>query len=82
MNENQSIKSCEEQLLSARTGFNATCDYLCVVSNQCAKNIIIIGFTGRGKTFIMTHLVFHALSKDLTIVTFALMAHRATQLGS
>ena len=48
---------------------------------QYTKNVIITGFPGGGKTFIMMYLVLHARSKGLTVVTVALMAHRAMQLG-
>ena len=51
------------------------------MNNDFIKNIIIAGFPGSRKTFIMMYIVLYACSKGLTIVTIAMMSHRAIQLG-
>ena len=41
------------------------------------KNIIIAGFPGGGKTFHMMYIVIYACSKGITVITVAMMCHRA-----
>ena len=79
--ENQSMNSYNEQLLAVRIGVDAIDNYLCIMNIQYTKNVIITGFPGRGKTFVMMYVVLYARSKGLTVITVALMAHRAIQLG-
>ena len=44
------------------------------------KNIIIARFPG-GKIFVIMYIVIYALSKGLTVITVAMMCHRAIQLS-
>ena len=46
-----------------------------------AKNIITEGFNGGGKTFFIKYIVIYTCSKGLTVVTDAMMCHKAIQLG-
>ena len=45
------------------------------------KNIIIAGFPGGVKTFVMMYIAINARSKGLTVVTVAIVCHQAIQLG-
>ena len=40
------------------------------------KNIIIEGFPGGRKKFVMMYIAIYARSKGLTVVTVAMMCHR------
>ena len=44
-------------------------------------NIVIAGFPGGGKTFVMMYIVIYAHSKGLTVITVAMMHHRAVLFG-
>ena len=44
------------------------------------NNIIIAGFLGGGKIFVMMYIVIYSRSKGLTVITFSMMCHRAIQL--
>ena len=45
------------------------------------EDIIISGFLGGRKIFVMMYIVIYALSKQLTVITVAIMCHREIQLG-
>ena len=45
------------------------------------KTIIITGFPCGGKTFFIMYIVIYDQSKGLTVITVAMMCHRAIQLG-
>ena len=45
------------------------------------KNIIIAGFHGGGKTFVVMYIVIYARSNVLTVITVAIMCHQSIQLG-
>ena len=51
------------------------------MNNGFVNNIIIAGFSGGGKTFVMMYMVIYARLKGLTVITFSIMCHRAVQLG-
>ena len=40
------------------------------------RNIIISGFPGGGKQFVMMYIVIYDRSKELTVITVAMMCHR------
>ena len=78
----QSNASFEEQKHAIKTCVESIDKYLSVMSTECVKNAIIAGFPGGGKTFVMMCCVIYARSKGLTVITIAMMSHRAIQLGS
>ena len=45
------------------------------------NNIIIAGFPGGGKTFVMMYIVIYDRSKGLTVIIVSMMYHWAIQLG-
>ena len=45
------------------------------------KNIIIAGFPGGGKTFVMMYIVIYDRSKGLNVITVSMMCHLEIQLG-
>ena len=45
------------------------------------KNIIIAIFPGGAKIFVVMYIVVYACSKVLTVISVAVMCHRAIQLG-
>ena len=55
--------------------------YLDLMDTHFVKNITITGFPGGGKTFIMMYMVIYAHSKELNVITCAMMCHRVIQLG-
>jgi len=52
------------------------------VHNRFAKHIIITGFLGGGKTLLIMFLVLYIRSKELSIITIAMIAHYVIQLSS
>ena len=60
-----------------RIEVDAIDNYLFIMNTQYTKNVVIIGFTGRGKTFIIMYLSLYPHSKGLTITTVILIAYRA-----
>ena len=77
----QSEASYNEQLFAIRNCMESIDKYGDVMNNDFIKNFIIAGFPGGGKTFIMMYMVLYARSQGLTVVTVAMIAHRAIQLG-
>ena len=77
----QSDASFEEQLFAIRVCVQSIDSYLNVMDMHFVKNVIITGFPGGGKTFIMMYIVLYARSKGLNVITCAMMCHRAIQLG-
>ena len=77
----QSDESYDEQLLAIKTCVKLIDSYLDVTDTKFNKNIIIAGFPGGGKTFIMMYVVIYARSRGLNVITVAMMCHRAIQLG-
>ena len=55
--------------------------YLYLINTGFVKNIAIAGFPGGGKIFVIMYIVIYALSKGLTVITVAMMCHRAIQLS-
>ena len=53
----------------------------CVPSTVAAKNILIAGPPGVGKTHCLSHGIIYALCKGLTVMTTAMLADRAFLLG-
>ena len=51
------------------------------MNNGFVKNIIISGFTGGGKKFVMMYIVIYDRSKLLNVITVAVMCHQSIQLG-
>ena len=51
------------------------------MNTNFVKNIIIAGFPGGGKTFVMMYIVIYARSKGLTVIIVAMMCHQEIQLG-
>ena len=51
------------------------------MSKGYTKNVIIVGFPGGGKTFLMMFLMIYAILRGLNVISVAMMAHRAIQLG-
>ena len=62
-----SIKVCVESIKS----------YIYLMKTEFVKNIIIVGFPGGGKTFVMVYIVIYARSKGLTVIKVAMMCHKA-----
>ena len=81
-NDRQSDDSFEEQKLAILTCVNAI-DSHCNILNQnvYTKNVAIRGFPGGGKTWCMMFIAIYAISKKLNVITTAMMAKRALQLG-
>ena len=77
----QSDESYKEQLFAIKVCVESINSYLDVMNTLFVKNIIIAGFPGGGKTFIMMYIVIHGQCKGLNIITVAMMCHRAIQLG-
>ena len=77
----QSMESYEEQLFAVKICIESIDKYGSVMNTEHVKNIIIAGFPGGGKTFLMMYVVIYARSKGLTVVSVAMMSHRAIQLG-
>ena len=77
----QTDASYKEQLLAIKVCVESINSYLDLMNNSFVKNIIIAGFSGGGKKFVMMYIIIHALSKGLTVITVAMMCHQAIQLG-
>ena len=77
----QSEESFQEQLSAINVCIKSIDDYMDVMKSAYTKNVIIVGFPGGGKTFIMMYVMLYARSQGLTIMSTAMMAHRACQLG-
>lgn len=78
---NQSEESFSEQLFAIRTCVESINSYIDVMNTKYTKNVIIAGFPGGGKTFVLMYVVLYARSRGLNVVTVAMMSHRAIQLG-
>jgi len=50
------------------------------MNNYYTKNVIIAGFLGGEKTFVLMYMAMYARSQGLTVITIAMMSHRAIQL--
>ena len=68
--KNFAIKVCDESINS----------YSDLMNNDFVKNIIIAGFTGGEKTFVMIYIVIYARSKGLTVITVDIMCDLTIQL--
>ena len=79
--ELQSNDSYREQLFAIKNCVKSIDDYMNVMKSTYTKNVMIVGFPGGGKTFIMMYVLIYAISKGLCIISVAMMAHRACQLG-
>ena len=79
--ENQSEESFEEQRFAVQICVQSIDSYLNVMTNKCVKNVIIAGFPGGRKTFCMMCVILYAMSRGLTVISTAMMAHRAIKLG-
>ena len=55
--------------------------YLYLLNTGFVKNIIVAGFPGGGKTFVMMYIVIYDLSKVLTVITADMMLHIEIQHG-
>ena len=51
------------------------------MNNGFVKNLLIAGFLGGGKKFVMMYIVIYDRSKGLTVIIVAMIFHRAIQLG-
>ena len=49
--------------------------YLDLMNTRFAKNIIIAGFPGGGKTIFIMYIVIYYRSKELTVITVNIMCH-------
>ena len=56
--------------------------YADIIHPRLTKHIIITGFLGGSKTFIMMYLIVYTRSKGLTIITIAMIVHNVIQLSS
>ena len=81
-NANQSDESFEEQQLAIETCCNAI-DKYCSIDNQLTftKHVGIRGFPGSGKTWCSLYASAYAMSKGLFVLSTAVLAKRAIQLG-
>lgn len=77
----QSLASFEEQIFAIKTCVESIDKHSSLMNNEYVKNIIVAGFPGGGKTFVMMYVVIYAQSIGLTVVTTAMMSHLAIQLG-
>lgn len=79
---NQSDESYEEQKRVIQLCLKQI-DQYCNMKNAgvYTKNIIICGFPGGGKTFLLMYICVYSLCKGLYSISTAMMAHRAVQLG-
>ena len=68
-------------MIAIKTCVDSIDKYRSVMNNQYVKNVIITGFPGEGKTFVMMYVVLYARSKGLVVISIAMMSHRAIQLG-
>ena len=68
--EKFAIKVCDESINS----------YSDLMNNDFVKNIIIAGFTGGEKTFVMIYILIYARSKGLTVITVDIMCDLTIQL--
>ena len=71
----QSEASYHEQIFAIKNYMECIDKYGDIINNDFIKNIIITGFPGRGKTFIIMYIVLYTCSEGLTIVTIAIMSH-------
>lgn len=76
----QSIASYNEQLAVQARAIRHI-DTYCSASTTAAKNLLIAGPPGVGKTFCMAHSIIYCLSKGLLPMTTAMLADRAFMLG-
>ena len=81
-NDNQSNDSFVEQRFAIKMCLD-TIERYCNLweVDSYTKNICIRGFPGSGKTWCALYLSLYALSKGLTVVTTAILAKRAIQIG-
>lgn len=78
----QSRNSFEEQLIAIKTCVSQIDSYINLnTSGTYTKNVIVSGFPGGGKTFVMMYVGIYALCRGLNPISTAMMAHRAVQLG-
>lgn len=80
--EHQSDKSYNEQkkaIILCVNQINSYCDLM--RSGTYTKNVVLSGFPGAGKTFILMYAGLYCVSKGLFTVSTAMLAHRAVQLG-
>ena len=73
----QTDASYKEQLLAIKVCVESINSYLDLMNTSFVKNIIIAGFPGGAKTFVMMHIVIYARSKVLTVVIVVMLCHRA-----
>ena len=55
--------------------------YLYLMNTGFMKDIIIEGFPGGGKKFVMMYIVIYARSKGLTLITVTMIFHQEKELG-
>ena len=79
--ENQSDQSFAEQTLAVRLATSQIDKFMNPMSLTCAKNPLISGKPGAGKTFVGQIVVLYCLSRGLNVLTTALQAARASALG-
>ena len=61
----QTNASYEEQLFAIKVCFESIHSHLDFMNNGFVKNIIIAGFTGVGKTFVMMYILIYARSNPI-----------------
>lgn len=79
---NQSDESYIEQLRAVRIcakQIDSHCNWN--ESGTYTKNVILSGFPGAGKSFLLMYVGIYSLCKGLFSLATAMMAHRAVQLG-
>ena len=81
-NSNQSEQSFDEQIFAVKICTEALDSYIDLWEQKCyTKNICIRGVPGGGKTWCAMYCTLYALSKGLNVMTTAILAKRAIQLG-
>jgi predicted GIY-YIG superfamily endonuclease len=81
-NGNQSLESFEEQTFTIKTCTKAIDKYIDLWEQKSyTKNIGIRGVPGGGKTWCAMYSTLYALAKGLNVMTTAILAKRAIQLG-
>ena len=71
----QTDASYKEQLFAIKLCIESINSYLYFMNTGFVKNIIIAGFPGGGKTFVMIYIVIYAHSKGLTVITVSMVCH-------
>ena len=71
----QTDDSYEEQLFVINVYVESINLYLDVMNTRLVKNIVIAGFPGGGKTFVMMYIVIYVCSKGLTVIKASMMCH-------